>query len=373
MQEAKNHMNYSAHFSVSVLNCIFSIFGINIQSGRSSKFRRSIIWICQKIILSCMILCVFFFAKTIFNSEEKTKLRLKANISNLLVHTIWLFLWLSITQSQTKISRAIRDICSFTCVTEVKKINKLEIFIFVFTFVSYVYFVLFQLYPFTEEGYAQLNSRFSIEKLHNKIISIIIAFFTTVLSSAIYSLLPHSFIALYVILCNMLHTIIILYTKEAKREEVQDPKHILKRFSYYMSAMQIFQFFEEIFSKIIFVVFSGFVISLILRLTVTSEMELNFSFEVLIIFDVVSISFICLVASRVNEADKAAKEVNLQYLEMLLKHGNQLQLDKAFHIYRLSSAPAFALSAWGFFCFTKGLYLSVLGGIVTYTLLVVKL
>ncbi|GBN87552.1 hypothetical protein AVEN_233592-1 [Araneus ventricosus] len=86
------------------------------------------------------------------------------------------------------------------------------------------------------------------------------------------------------------------------------------------------------------------------------------------------LSFLCvsLAASRVHEACKNAKDVQEEMMKKLIasdeEHKKEFLLLLVTH-----NSPPFTLSAWGFFYFDRGLILSAIGSILTYSLLILQL
>ncbi|GBL82314.1 hypothetical protein AVEN_174932-1 [Araneus ventricosus] len=86
------------------------------------------------------------------------------------------------------------------------------------------------------------------------------------------------------------------------------------------------------------------------------------------------LSFLCvsLAASRVHEACKNTKDVQEEMIKMVIasdhKHKKELLLLLVSH-----NSPPFTLSAWGFFHFDRGMVLSAIGSILTYSLLILQL
>ena len=84
-------------------------------------------------------------------------------------------------------------------------------------------------------------------------------------------------------------------------------------------------------------------------------------------------TFITFSASAINEVDKTAKYTNIKILSLLSpEERNRMTtsfelLSQNFH------APAFAISGWGFFYLTKSFYLTAIGCLITYGLLLVNM
>ncbi|GBN88080.1 hypothetical protein AVEN_257817-1 [Araneus ventricosus] len=86
------------------------------------------------------------------------------------------------------------------------------------------------------------------------------------------------------------------------------------------------------------------------------------------------LSFLCvsLAASRVHEACKNTKDIQEEMMKKIIvsdeKHKKEFLLLLVTH-----NSPPFTLSAWGFFYFDRGLILSAIGSILTYSLLILQL
>ncbi|GFU47318.1 uncharacterized protein NPIL_82061 [Nephila pilipes] len=87
------------------------------------------------------------------------------------------------------------------------------------------------------------------------------------------------------------------------------------------------------------------------------------------------VSFLCisLAASVVHEASKNARDVQKDMLERILISGEKSDIQKFVPFSIFHSNPPFILSAWGVFHFSKGLYLSAFGAVLTYSLLIMQI
>lgn len=78
-------------------------------------------------------------------------------------------------------------------------------------------------------------------------------------------------------------------------------------------------------------------------------------------------------ASSVNLFDKSAKDINLEILRSLSrKDRNQLK-ESAEILSDACHAPSFALSGWHFFEYSRGFYLTAIGCLMTYSLLIIQI
>ncbi|GBN91599.1 hypothetical protein AVEN_11814-1 [Araneus ventricosus] len=85
-----------------------------------------------------------------------------------------------------------------------------------------------------------------------------------------------------------------------------------------------------------------------------------------------SFLWVSLAASSLHEASKTTKEVQEKIMkEMIISdEANSKQLLRLFVVH---NSPAFTLSAWGFFHFSKGMVLAAVGSILTYSLLILQI
>ena len=78
-------------------------------------------------------------------------------------------------------------------------------------------------------------------------------------------------------------------------------------------------------------------------------------------------------ASSVNQTDKLAKESNLEVLRSLSRKDRKKTKESVEILSDICHAPAFALSGWNLFDYTTRFYLTAIGCLITYSLLIIKL
>lgn len=92
-----------------------------------------------------------------------------------------------------------------------------------------------------------------------------------------------------------------------------------------------------------------------------------------VIFNFILFTATTFAASDINEADKVAKKSNLKMLRSL-SHKNSKQIKESVEILsQMCHSDPFALTAWSFFEFNRGFYLSAIACFATYSLLIVNL
>ncbi|GBN33220.1 hypothetical protein AVEN_124245-1 [Araneus ventricosus] len=101
------------------------------------------------------------------------------------------------------------------------------------------------------------------------------------------------------------------------------------------------------------------------------------NFSIGIVFDstLSLVSFLCVsfAASSVHEASKNAKDVQEKMLKQILASGQQRNSHELLLLFVTHTNPPFTLSAFGFFYFTKGMILSAIGSVLTYSLLIIQI
>lgn len=359
--------------SARVLHCIINIFGLNI-SYQIGKFQKDLVQVCRKFAIICITGLMLLIFLTPFNRGFYTEFGIKTLLSYTIVESSSCILWGILFFSQKEMS----NICK--CIIKLKKAIKTNepdtfasIFI-IYTLLMYILSVIFELYPFTDEKYNALLSYLFIPKTGSKYLNREIVFIFYSIYHAFVDLLPQCFITLYIILCHHMHTILILYVKRNSARKRQSEARIIKWFDYYQAVMHTFESFEKKFTLSIFIVFSKSVIDIFFNVMYIYGNGEEIYIEICrIVVNFISITSVTLVASQISETDKIAKTTNLQNLEVLLKIANQFQLHKILKIWKLNNSPPCTLTAYGFFNFSKGLYLNAISIVITYSLLVINL
>ncbi|GBM87528.1 hypothetical protein AVEN_21984-1 [Araneus ventricosus] len=87
------------------------------------------------------------------------------------------------------------------------------------------------------------------------------------------------------------------------------------------------------------------------------------------------LSFVCisLSASHVHEASEKHKEIQEVMIKKILSSEQNFENKNLLLFFTNYSLKPLRLSAWGFFYFTKGLFLTAIGSILIYSLLILQL
>lgn len=372
-QRTKRNFKCYIPSSMTVLHYTINIFGLNI-SCHNGKFRKNLVRICQKFAVLCIIFLLLMVFFTSFNLGLFSKYGLKTLFSYITVEGSSCILWSVMFFSQKKMSDIYKYIIKLRKAVNTSQSDRFTSICIIYTFLIYILNVICDIYPFTDDRYDELLSYFFIPNIGSKYLTRGIVFTLCSIYHALVDLLPQCFITLYVILCHYMHTILIMYIKRNKATKAQCKARIIKWFDYYQSVMHTFELFEKNFSLSMYLVFSKSVIDTFFNVMYIYVNGIEVSIDVCrVVVNFISITSVTFVASQFSETDKIAKATNLENLEVLLKIDKQLQFDKVLKIWKLNNSPPCTLSAWGFFSFSKNLYLNVIHIVITYSLLVINL
>lgn len=355
--------------SMTILKCILDMLGLKI-SYQKNKLRNNIVWFCNKIAILVIIILIFLMFVKVFNLQHFSKRMKKIVISSSIMESNFILFWCTILYSGKNISKICKRIERLKKTFKITLSGHFSILLIIFLFLSYTSVVVADMYDKDNEEFL---SELYFSKFINKNARRGLALALTFIYHSYLTLLPHTFITLYIILCHDIYTILLLYIKRNNVINSQNKECITQWFDFYSSALHTFQSFESTFSLSIFIVFSQSLGCILSNIFLIIENGPFFSGVCTSMINMILITLIILVASKVYETDGMVKRINLQNLENLLQIDKQFQTVKALRIWRLNNSPAFTLTAWGFFSLKKGLYLNVINVMITYTLLVLNL
>ena len=228
----------------------------------------------------------------------------------------------------------------------------------------------FSLYPFTKEAYEIPLASWHLRESNNDNLKFCIAYLVVAFRIYFSNFLPDSFIALYIVTCHDIHEVLSFHLRKFEKSKMFSVRKSFAFLDNYQDILNNFHAFESSFSILICIAFTTKIPSLLISVFLAHKAQ---DYAVFIYTAFLSFSYITIIfyiASKVPETDNYAKEINLEILERML-----LLTTKAppSNIWRLHTSPPFTLTAWKFFSFTRDSYLSCVGTLVTYTLLMVNL
>ncbi|GBN93620.1 hypothetical protein AVEN_236763-1 [Araneus ventricosus] len=194
--------------------------------------------------------------------------------------------------------------------------------------------------------------------------------------------LIHAFAVLYIILCCSLSKFFDLLSEsgsEKKRVDFITYQHHRGIFEHITAVAKSL---EDIMSFPIFLIsvadFMGMFYGVVAldpfhRLSARSWMK-TFSLSALTVSLKCFMLFVCvsLSAAHVHEASERDKEIQLVMIKKILSSEQNFESKNLILLFTNYSGKPLRLSAWGFFYFTKGLVMTAVGSILTYSLLILQ-
>lgn len=354
-----------------VLFWIFGLFGLDLNYQHFSKRKRNFPSVCRK--LTAIILIIISF---LINGIPKKELilndEMKAYYSSSVVVVCSVIIYCYLFYSCI-------DVANVTHINRLKRLNSmkcLDMFSsmwIIFNLVSYTLTVAFILYPFSQNHYDKFISKFFYRDLKSKNLKYFILYAGTIVHHSFMILFPNTFITMYIIACHDIKVILDSHIKQLEMYLVIYNKKIIKILSDYQNILSGIQAFESTFNTLIFVCFISKITTLLASVLLSATHGQGIFSCYIIIVNFMFITIIFQAASSVSKYDTFANYLNLKSLERIFLTNTHIPLSNLITIWRLNNSPAFTLTAWEFFCFTRDSYLCCLGSLITYILLLKNL
>ncbi|GFT21444.1 uncharacterized protein NPIL_426631 [Nephila pilipes] len=382
--------------SLSPINKIAFICGLDITSVekiQDSKAFSKLKLIYQKLVSMCWIIYTFCTIGSIITGDILTTTLQSVNgkIARRSIDVSAFLIWSVMTIRKKQVSHLLHDVENLRNIkdTQIPKLWIVTgvIVIIVVPFAAWMSMTI----PFRDE----YNCR-QIVKLHlsgfdlfkdgnNCNALFIVIFFRQFFSYTLRTAIT----VIYVIICCSLRNALNA-NSELGIHRVADPDAEIG-FVYFKSYLQtherilrVLKSFEKTMSLPIFLITSSDFMAVIYGVVRLDPLNNLPEYKSLIIKYIPAIifvslrgmvSFLCinLAASEVHEASKKARDIQKDMLKRILISGDKSDIQELVPFSVLHSNSPFVLSAWGIFCFTKGLFLSVFGNVLTYSLLIMQI
>ncbi|GBO25771.1 hypothetical protein AVEN_133582-1 [Araneus ventricosus] len=195
--------------------------------------------------------------------------------------------------------------------------------------------------------------------------------------------LINTFAVLYTILCYFLSKFFDLLSESGIKKKKEDFITYQHHRGIYEQITAVAKSLEDIMSLPIFLIgiadFMGMFYGVVAldpfhRLSARSWMK-NASLSALTVSLKCFLSFVCvsLSAAHVHEASERDKQIQDEMIKKILSTEENFENKNLLLLFTNYSGKPLRLSAWGFFYFTKGLILTAVGSILTYSLLILQL
>lgn len=301
--------------SNAVLCWIFSFMGFDFFHNKKTTFRNKIICFCQKLSFLCIIAHIILLTLKLLTLKYLITHTTKAIISNFIVVCISASLWCTLYFSNEKIFKVMKDLMKISQMYNVKTSYTFTISCFAVTVAAYLISIVYKLYPFTVEEYNRILSAVYFLELENENLVKVLAIFFTVWSQAYVIFMPNCLVAMYVITCDYMKAILHVYVQK-KKSGKENSTNCLNFYTYIRNT---FHSFESAFSLPVFIAFSSNLVNLLLSILIFKSKEGNVLSVYMAVVNTLALSLTMLSAANVHEADKAAKEENLDCLEAMIK------------------------------------------------------
>ena len=357
-----------------VLYLIFCVFGLDFSCDYSSKLKNNIINFNK---IANVILYLFSFTNycrdrkvvPFLSSDAGMKIFYAEGIEYICSAVIFCTLHFSIRKAAKIFMHVIR----LKKKLHTQHSGTFSSFCIIFIVINYLSNIIILFHPFTKGRYETLLSSWHFKESNNENLKICIACLLVAFRCFFITFLPDSVIALYIITCHDIQTILSFHLRKYKKNKILSVRRLLTFLDSYQEILVNFHAFESSFCFLICLAFTTKITSLLTNVLLLNKFPDNtvFIYRAFMSFSCITIIFY--IASKVAETDKHAKEINLQMLERMLFITAEFPFSNAFSIWRLNTSPPFTLTVWNFFSFTRHTYLNCIGALVTYTLLLVNL
>lgn len=356
---------------------LFKMFGIDILNHNQTK---SIFIFTTK----CLMRMAWFMFLCILISETFLKFKYKENSKELFVRSA-LFLgsylmWNYIIKREAKLTETIKKLRKLETLLKISHLEKTVKFCYLLFTTICILIVCVDAYCYhslTER--AMRIFTFGTVKVHDVDWSIALLFVIILQFTLHYEyFLVQYFGIFFVIVCR--YMVLIL------SRHVEKNQHIIKRqfvtsehskicFIRYDAILSVFDVLNSILGFPIFLVSSYSACEILLSALKIWESahgvslrDITFLLSSFILFTAITFS-----ASDVNEVDKRAKKSNIKILRSL-SNKDRIQIKENIEgLPQMCYSPAFALTGWNIFEFTRSFYVTAVGCFVTYSLLIINL
>ncbi|KAF8786127.1 hypothetical protein HNY73_007889 [Argiope bruennichi] len=315
------------------------------------------------------------------SSEQTVKEILARKIPDVIAFLIWLILW----NKQRKISVLLNDIHCLQLAFKMKfhflwaQLGT----IIVIAVPSIAWLTMTQ--PFVEEGCRLLVKYYTLDLFDlSRVQNCNILYFIMAWNQFTIYTLRTCVVVLYIIICCLMRNVLNAHSENGSQKisnnsSSSDYICLNQYFTTYDNIIECLKSLEKLMSFPIFLIqisecfsiFYGFVIKdYDIRKSWMKSFSIGIAYDSILSL----ISFLCVsfAASSIHEASKNAKEVQEKMLKRILTSRQQRNNQELLRLFITRTSPPFTLSAFGFFHFTRGMILSAVGSVLTYSLLIIQ-
>lgn len=374
-----NNNARNTHTSIYTYMKIFQIFGIDSRHSSHKQIKSTFILTAENLMRMTLLLVLYIVA-----SESYIILKYCENPKKFLVMSslflVSYLMWNQIIKCEANLTKSIEKIRKLEKLLEISPPEKTVKFCYIFFSAICILTICADAYSFAYLSKIAVRT-FSFGMVYNGNIHWAIALFAFIMRQFAMNygnFLVQYFVIFYIIVCRCMKLIL---TRHSDKNEftikrrfitVEQCKNCFIRYRTILSA------FNSVNSILGFPIFLG--TSYIACEILLSGLKIwKFGYEILFrdIFLFVRhfslFTAVTFTASDVSEADNEAKNSHIQIMRTLTSEDRRQIKEDIEGLSQMCYSPPFVLRGWGFFEFTKRFYVTAIGCLTTYTLLIINL
>ncbi|GFU47319.1 uncharacterized protein NPIL_82071 [Nephila pilipes] len=372
------------HLFFVIIKVMF-MFGLDIRNKEDIMIRRHSFY--QKILSLFWVLYFVHTIITIITDDIYQTPTINSLIARKSNDVIAFLIWIVMKTRENKVHNLLQHMNYLRTISDVK-LHSFWIWFsvgltFAIPLLAWLSLILFldETYCSSLASYYSLHL-FSVPEGYSCLVSSVALLFS---HTAIYALRT-SVTVLYITICFFLRNLLNRHSEMGlknieKNTNPIDQKYCENYIDLYKHIIEISNIFEKVMSLPVFLItiadcmgiFYGF-----LKFEESKEpkkiylVSYRFGILYIILRSLVSFLFVTFAASSVFESSVNAKTVLEKLTERLLISGQKKDNKELLLLFLAQNKSPLILSAWGFFNFTRSLVLSVLGVVLTYSLLMMQ-
>lgn len=379
-RKAGTNQSKNAYANLIAFMKIFQIFGVDINYSNNKQKRRSVAFVTKYLIIFGGILVLLWIisrACLVVKNKESSK---SVFISAVLYLGAYL-MWYYIIQYQSKLVKSLSKLQKLKKLIEISSPEKFILICYLLFILICIFSVCSYTYDYDVSQSKEIVRLFTFDSLDSHDIHWSVSFIIWEIYyfEWNYNYIFTCYFALfYIIICRYMMVIITEHVRindSAVKRRLMTSIDCDSCFNRYDAIIETFNNINSILSFPIFLQMSYSSCGMLwVTLQVwKAPMSLSLKDTFFLIFNFILFTATTFAASDVNEADKVAKKSNLKMLRSL-SHKNSKQIKESVEILsQMCHSAPFALTAWNFFEFNRGFYLTALACFATYSLLIINL
>lgn len=365
---------------------LLKLFGVDVCESRLIKVKRIEIVLARNIMKAIWIISFFTSISSTFTAiylltTSSNKSYIKYFIASLSMSMCSYLIWRQLIQNETKLNKAIRRLHHVTNLLGISPPKSLIMKYYFYLMSMCSISIYLHIYTYNNIDPNEMISAWTFEVTDSRYIDWHLKKFAVHLyffAKTVGFYFNLAFTGFYVIVCRYMMMILrkhghinanLLKTKSVTSND------IATSFRRYNSILSMFRDINSLLSYPIFLSTSNNALGVLLSFIILIKSN-NGAIEIVLVLVMNFLAFTetTFEASAVHEADKINK-INDKKLLQSLTFQDRFRNSKADidNFWQMTHESPFTLSGWNFFEFTRGIYLTAVGTMITYTLLILQM